>query len=107
MDGACHCGEVRISVASAPSQVLDCRCSICRRYGALWAYYPLNEVTMTGPTDVYVWGDGMLQFHRCVRCGCMVAWMPSDDDPTRCGINARMLDGFDLETPRRISQGPV
>ncbi len=35
---ACHCGAVRLSVEPAPRWVLDCNCSICRRYGALWAY---------------------------------------------------------------------
>ena len=37
-----------------PARVNDCNCSICRRYGALWAYYKRAQVrsaTENGPTD--------------------------------------------------------
>ena len=38
MRGACHCEAVRFEIAEPPEWVLDCNCTLCRRYGALWAY---------------------------------------------------------------------
>ena len=34
---SCHCGACILAVAVAPVEVTDCNCSICRRYGVLWA----------------------------------------------------------------------
>jgi hypothetical protein len=84
-------------VAQPPARVTECRCSICRRYGALWAYYQRDEVLLTGPTEVYVWGRRHVGFHRCVHCGCVAAWLPRGDYP-ECAVNARILDGFDLDS---------
>jgi hypothetical protein len=75
--------------------VTECHCSICRRYAPLWAYYPTEYVTLTGPTDVYCWGRKHVDFHRCSTCGCVMAWLPRGDYP-ECGVNARMVNGFDL-----------
>ena len=36
---ACHCGAVRFEIAEPPEWVLDCNCTLCRRYGAMWSYY--------------------------------------------------------------------
>ncbi len=90
----CHCGLIRIQVAEAPAQVTDCNCSICRRYGTLWAYYPLKDVTISEgrPTQVYMWGDQVLRFHRCPDCGCVTHWSSTDPARDRMGINANLLD---------------
>jgi hypothetical protein len=92
-NGACHCGAVRVSVPHLPAEVTECGCSICRRYGALWAYYRKADISLSGPTDVYVWGRRSIGFHRCSSCGCIVGWLPLDTYP-ECGINARVLDDF-------------
>ena len=42
--GSCHCGAVRLEVASAPTKLNDCQCEHCQKRGALWAYYHLHEV---------------------------------------------------------------
>jgi hypothetical protein len=97
--GSCHCGAVRLSVPRLPANVTECRCSICRRYGALWAYYKVEDVRIAGPTDLYVWGRGHIAFHRCANCGCVVAWTPRGDYP-ECGVNARMLEALDLDKVR-------
>ncbi len=90
---SCHCGACVIELAEAPAEVADCNCSICRRYGTLWAYYRLSEVDLSrlGPTDTYVWGDRMLAFHRCAECGCVTHWASFDNDRDRMGVNARLL----------------
>ena len=43
----CHCGAVVLEVDSPPAEVNDCHCSICRRYGTLWAYYSPELVACT------------------------------------------------------------
>ena len=60
---ACHCTTVRFELAAIPEWLLDCNCTICRRYGALWAYPEPSEVMFVSgaeDTDTYTWGDRML-----------------------------------------------
>ena len=47
----CHCGAVAIQISRAPESVTDCNCSICRRYGTLWAYYDRKDVKITSRPD--------------------------------------------------------
>lgn len=100
-EGSCHCASVRVTVPVPPTDVTECRCSICRRYAALWAYYPTSDVILTGPTAVYTWGRRYIGFHHCPACGCVMGWMPLGDY-AHCGVNARMLEGFDPEAVTRI-----
>ena len=92
-EASCHCGAVRIAIPRAPERVTDCNCSICRRYGTLWAYYKAREVeVLSGETDIYTWGVGDLEFHRCRTCGCVTHWAAADKTADRrMGVNARLL----------------
>ncbi len=95
IEAACHCGAVRLSIDAAPETVTDCNCSICRRYGVLWAYYPPNQVTITpanGATDIYMWDDRAIEFHRCKVCGCVTHWAPVDRKAAQMGVNARLME---------------
>lgn len=90
----CHCGRVKLEIARAPETVTDCSCSICRRYGVLWAYYnPVDVRIVEGEsaTDVYMWGDRIIEFHRCRECGCVTHWAPVDKSHPRMGVNARLM----------------
>jgi hypothetical protein len=91
---SCHCGAVVIEVDAAPSDLNECLCSICRRYGALWAYYEPEQVRIggAGGSDTYLWGDREIAFHRCRTCGCMTHWSDIDPAGVKIGINARMMD---------------
>lgn len=92
IDASCHCGSVRLKVNQAPQEVTDCNCSICRRYGALWAYYSPGDVQVTGgATDVYLWGRKTNEFHRCRHCGCVTHWSKADKTGEHMGVNARLL----------------
>lgn len=94
IEGSCHCGKVRIALETAPDEITDCSCSICRRYGTLWAYYnPKNvHVTEAVPTLIYLWNERMIAFHRCAECGCVTHWTAATaPDWPRMGVNARLF----------------
>lgn len=96
LTATCHCGAVRVEVSRRPSRLVDCNCSICRRYGALWAYYNADTVRVIakrGATESYVWGDRMLRFVRCATCGCVMCWQDiRRTASSRTGVNARNFD---------------
>lgn len=104
---ACHCTAVRLEIANLPDWVLDCSCTLCRRYGAIWSYPKHADVTIVqgrDTTDTYLWGDRQLAFHRCKACGC-VMYMEAvlEKPPFIYGVNARMIPTLD-PTSVRIRQ---
>ena len=101
---ACHCGAVRITVQHAPAWVLDCNCSICRRYGALWAYewdfiarQSIGAALIQGgdALETYLWGDREIGFCRCKTCGCLTHHVAMNEPDKIRGVNARMFVNFD------------
>jgi len=83
-----------LEIAAAPDTVTDCNCSICRRYGMLWAYYSPKQVRIAAgvdETDTYVWDDKSIAFHRCRVCGCVTHWAAVDRSADRMGVNARLM----------------
>jgi len=56
VEATCHCGAVRVEVPKPPQEVevKECNCSICRRTGAVLAYYSPRDVRVSGATDTYV-----------------------------------------------------
>lgn len=74
LTGACHCGAVRVTIPRKPRAVTDCNCSICRRYGALWAYYKASVVKILAPKagfSKYSWKRKIRAYCRCKKCGCV------------------------------------
>jgi hypothetical protein len=95
LSGSCHCGAVRLQASRRPRQLTDCNCSICRRYGALWAYFSTGTARVAcarGATRAYARRRGGIAFHHCVRCGCLTHYSAG----RRLALNARMLDPADL-----------
>jgi len=92
IQASCHCGDVVLEIAEAPREITECNCSICRRYGVLWAYYAPEKVELRaqGGTDSYMWDDRSIAFHRCRGCGCVTHWS-GFDGRNRMGVNARMM----------------
>lgn len=43
---SCHCGRINVEMPSPPLKVNECRCSVCYRYGAIWAYFPRAGVNV-------------------------------------------------------------
>jgi hypothetical protein len=100
----CHCGAITIEVKRAPRTVTDCNCSICRRYGTLWAYY--NESTVRvrcakGALASYAWGGKTLLFNHCKRCACVTHHQRAHkSDKSTVGVNARLFEPALIERAR-------
>jgi len=93
IESSCVCGAVRLSISRAPDEVTDCNCTLCRRYGALWAYYSPKDVTVpSGLTDTFSRGPKLSHFHRCKICGCVTHWSALDKTYDRMGVNARLME---------------
>ncbi|HEX7760799.1 MAG TPA: GFA family protein [Caulobacteraceae bacterium] len=103
IEAVCDCGAVRLEIAQAPTQVNDCPCSWCQRLGALWAYYPPDQVRITSPPDataVYQRAARRLEFHRCKTCGLTTHWSNPDPTAKRMGVNARLMSRAVWEAAR-------
>lgn len=98
LTGRCHCGAVSVTIPHPPVEVTNCNCSLCRRVGALWAYFGASEVQVGGDpehTESYVQGDRMLRTMRCRTCGNVTHWEPlpfEREKNERMGVNMRMFD---------------
>jgi len=102
--GSCHCGAVRIEVPRRPRTLTDCNCSICRRYGVLWAYYKAPDVRVVCAPDAvhsYSWGRKALRFMRCATCGCIMTWVRVRPRKSNyMGVNARNFEPGILDSVR-------
>lgn len=97
LKGTCHCGTVTWTLAATPESITACNCTICRRYGALWAYgYIGHDIHTTGQTATYRRQDGgAIDFYFCRNCGCIthyVAVVAGDDGRRWTAVNVRMTD---------------
>ncbi len=86
----CHCGNVTLELSSAPNEVGECNCSICRRYAACWAYFSPEDVQIDykEKTAFYCWGDKEIEFHRCGICGCLTHYVTTE----KCTKNIRAVN---------------
>jgi len=96
IEGSCHCGAVSWSIEGIPESATACNCTVCRRYGVLWAYGCEGEgIQVSGPTRVYAWGNRKIGFHFCPDCGCIAYWRrlaPREDGRPRIAVNLRLAD---------------
>ena len=95
LEGACHCGAVHWRFNGVPEAATACNCTVCRRYGVLWAYdYEGERITVSGQTRAYVRGAST-EFHFCTTCGCVAYWRaiaPQPDGRRRIAVNLRMAE---------------
>jgi len=101
IEGACHCGAVRWRFEVAPDHATTCNCTICRRYGVLWAYDLAGDRTeFSGPTQTYIRTshthyEPSVAFHFCGTCGCITHYRALKADPKghfRTAVNLRMAE---------------
>lgn len=95
IEGSCHCGAVRWRFDGVPEGATACNCTVCRRYGVLWAYDWVDEgIRVSGTTRAYVRGQAV-EFHFCPNCGCVSHWRGQQADAQgrrRIAVNLRMAE---------------
>ncbi len=110
LTASCDCGRVQLEVPSIPNYLNQCGCSLCSRYGVLWAYYTRDTVRVIGEpgaTQIYCRGEKTLEFHRCAVCGCITHWVAIDPSIAKMGVNGRLLRARDTAGVLiRASSGP-
>jgi hypothetical protein len=73
--GACHCGQVTWRFGGIPDSATACNCTVCRRYGTLWAYdFEGERIQVSGPTRAYSRREKGIGFHFCETCGGLAYW---------------------------------
>ena len=109
LTGSCHCGAAGWTLEGDPGPVTACNCTLCRRYGALWAYnYEGERINLTGVTAAYtrVGKDNpSLEIRFCAACACVVAWRGLYADPDgrlRIAVNVRLVSD-----PEAVAHLPI
>lgn len=96
LTASCHCGAVQLQVSRTPRTLTSCNCSICRRYGALRAYYTavsVRVVCRARALSRYSWDGKFLNFVRCKTCGCIMYHERRQKRPDgRIDVNARNFE---------------
>lgn len=108
MKGTCHCGAIEWQLDGDPGSITACNCTVCRRYGALWAYdWEGGRIRLSGLTSVYTRKErtnSLLEFHFCPSCACVVAWQavrPDEDERRRMAVKVR------LAPPEAVADLPI
>ena len=97
--GACHCGAVYWELDGDPGRATACNCTLCRRYGALWAYdYEGERIRIFAPSAAYSRADmaePSLEIRFCPTCGCVLCWRGLRLDAQgrrRIAVNLRLAE---------------
>lgn len=92
---------MKIEISEKPESLTQCNCSICRRYGALWAYFTNTSATVLYQDEdvgTYRWNDKVIDFFHCNKCGCLTHYAAVDKvDDYRIAVNARMMAPSDIK----------
>jgi hypothetical protein len=96
LTGTCHCGKAGWTLAGDPGSITACNCTLCRRYGTLWAYgFEGENLAITGETRSYSRIDRknpVLEILFCPSCAGVLAWRGlhlDDDGRRRMAVNIR------------------
>lgn len=94
--GHCHCGQTSWTFSNEIESVTACNCTLCRRYGALWAYGYVGEgITTSGETEIYSYGKNVSNYHFCSKCKGLSHYIVNSknaEGKTKMAVNLRMID---------------
>ena len=119
LKGTCHCGASGWTMEGDPGDVTACNCTLCGRYGVLWAYdFENGRIQLSGPSQSYVRADvsdPKIEILSCPTCANVLAWRGlrvNDEGRRRAAVNIRLapaeavadlaiehLDGLNTEEP--------
>ena len=99
LKGFCHCGATHWTLEGDPGPATACNCTLCRRYGALWAYdYEGERITVSGATSSYKRvdvSDPALEILFCPTCGSVLCWRGlrvGAEGRRRIAVNLRLAE---------------
>ena len=108
LEGFCHCRSAKWLLEGDPGSITACNCTLCRRYGVLWAYdYEDERISLFGPRSRYrrvEKYDPSLEILFCSTCGCVLAWRSlrlDENGRRRMAVNIRLAD------PDLVSDLPI
>ncbi|WVT71833.1 GFA family protein [Sinorhizobium chiapasense] len=108
IEGTCHCGNAKWTLEGDPGSITACNCTLCRRYGTLWAYdYEGERITVAGKTTSYVRADEKnpsLEILFCPTCAGVVAWRSLHLDERG---RRRMAVNLRLAPPELVADLPI
>ena len=101
---SCHCGDVRVEIATTPDYIHECNFSLCVKTGARWGYFGPEKVSVAGATRGYVRADKpdpAAEIHFCPVCGSTTHFVLTPGavakfGNTLMGVNLRLADERDL-----------
>ena len=97
LDGACHCGTVRLSVTLTDGleTIRRCDCSFCTMRGAVAVSADLADITITAGADNltrYTFNTHAAQHFFCKTCG-IYTHHQRRSNPHQYGVNLACLSG--------------
>ena len=108
LTGTCHCGAAHWTLEGDPGPITACNCTLCRRYGTLWAYDFVDErIRVAGPVRSYTRAgkdEPSLEILFCPTCACVLAWRglrAGSSGRTRIAVNVR------LAPPEAVADLPI
>ncbi|HUD29252.1 MAG TPA: GFA family protein [Novosphingobium sp.] len=106
--GECHCSACRWTFNGDPGPATACNCTLCRRYGALWAYdYEGERIAVLGTPAAYRRRGKdapSLEILFCPTCAGVLAWrgLRLDGEGRR-----RMAVNLRLAPPEAVAGLPI
>ena len=73
VSGSCHCGAIQFTLEEAPSQAIECNCSICRRRGSILAAVAPEQFRLTTTREAisaYTFNRHAIRHAFCRTFGC-------------------------------------
>src|SRR5580698_4545731 len=108
LTGSCHCGAACWTLEGDPGPATACNCTLCRRYGVLWAYdYEGERIKVLGLSTAYARAgepDPTLEIQFCPTCGCVLCWRGLSVDSAgrrRIAVNLRLAE------PNAVADLPI
>ena len=106
MTAGCLCGAFSVTIESKPEFINDCNCSLCRKAGAAWGYFPSSSVATSGNTVPFVRRDKAfpaVEIHSCASCATTTHFVLTESFKERnrsadlVGVNMRLFDPNELQ----------
>jgi hypothetical protein len=108
LTGTCHCGAANWTLVGEPGSITACNCTLCRRYGALWAYdYENERIQIQGTVRSYARAtkaNPSLEILFCPNCACVLSWRGlglDENGRRRIAVNLR------LAPPEKVADLPI